>query len=64
MAFKKEIVEIMGLQKEYFTVEEFAKTVKVPRSNCILSVEKLQKVFPMTDIKTALKQAVKKYNEI
>jgi dTDP-4-dehydrorhamnose reductase len=54
----QEIVSMMGIKKEFFTEEEFQKAVIAPRSNCILSTEKIQSVFPIQDVKTALKTAI------
>lgn len=53
-----EIVEMMGLKKEWFTPEEFKSVIKVPRSFCNLSSEKLQAVCPIDDVKTALQDCI------
>lgn len=50
-----EIVEMMGLKKQWFDPEEFDKTVVAPRSFCVLNPDKLQAVFPLEDARTALK---------
>ena len=53
-----EIIEMMGLKKDWFTPEEFKAVIKVPRSFCNLSSEKLQAVCPIDDVKTALKDCI------
>ena len=53
-----EIVEMMGLKKEWFSEEEFKKTVKAPRSFCVLNTDKLQAVYPLDDVRTALKECL------
>lgn len=53
-----EIVEMMGLKKDWFTPEEFKSVTKVPRSFCNLSSDKLQAVFKIDDVKTALKECI------
>lgn len=57
----KEIVDMMGLKKEYFTDEEFQSVIKAPRSNCVLNTDKLTKIYPLTDIKTSMALTVKQY---
>ena len=52
------IVEMMGMTKQWFTPEEFKQVVKVPRSFCNLSSDKLQRVFPLDDVETALKDCI------
>lgn len=57
----KEIATALGLQKEWFTPEEFKEAVIAPRSNCILNTDKLQSVFPIMDAKSAVNLAAKNY---
>jgi nucleoside-diphosphate-sugar epimerase len=57
----KEIVDMMKLNKEWLTEEQFLATVKTPRSNCILDNTKLKRVFPIRDLDIALKDAILKY---
>lgn len=57
----KLIADVLGLQKEWFTPDEFKKAVVAPRSNCILDNSKLQKVFPIMDANTAIELAASKY---
>jgi dTDP-4-dehydrorhamnose reductase len=56
-----EIVDMMGLKKEYFTLGEFQTVIKAPRSNCVLNTDKISKIYPLTDIKLAMANTVKKY---
>mgnify|MGYP003345733312 FL=1 len=57
----REIVDMMGLTKDYFTDEEFQAVIKTPRSNCVLNTDKICKVYPLTDIKTIMAKTVKQY---
>jgi len=51
----REVVEMMGLEKEWFMFyENFLETVKTPRSNCLLSNEKLLKIYPIRTVTEAL----------
>jgi dTDP-4-dehydrorhamnose reductase len=54
----REIVSMMGMDKEFFTEEAFKQAVVAPRSNCVLRTNKLQSVFPIQDVKTALTIAI------
>lgn len=56
----REIVEMMGIKKEFFTEEEFKEATVAPRSNCILSSNKLQSIFPIRPVKQALEEAISK----
>jgi dTDP-4-dehydrorhamnose reductase len=57
----REIVDIMGLSKEYFTDEEFQSVIKAPRSNCVLNTDKISKIYPLPDIREAMVRTVKQY---
>ena len=57
----QEIVSMMGIEKEFFTEEEFENAVIAPRSNCILNTDKLQSVFHIQDVKTVLATAISNY---
>lgn len=57
----KEIANALGLEKEWFTPDEFRKAVVAPRSNCILNTKKLQSVFSIMDAKSAIKLAAENY---
>ena len=54
----KQIADMLGLDKEWFTVEEFEKVIKAPRSNCVLNTDKLSKVYPMPTVDEALTKAI------
>lgn len=56
----REIVSMMGIEKEFFTDEEFQKAVVAPRSNCVLSTAKLDAVYPLRPIREALELAISK----
>ena len=53
-----EIVEMMGLEKDWFSEEEFKKIAKAPRSFCSLNSDKLQAVCPIDDARTALRDCI------
>ena len=55
----KEIVKMMGIDKEFFTPEEFNQAVVAPRSNCVLNTDKLMSVFPIQPVEAALQNAIK-----
>jgi hypothetical protein len=57
----KEIVKTMKLEKEWMTEEEFKSITKAPRSNCVLSSEKLNKYFTMKSVKFAVSDTVLRY---
>lgn len=58
----KQIADAMGLQKEWFTPEEFAAATTAPRSNCVLSTNKIEKIFRIRHIDHVLAEAVRQYN--
>jgi dTDP-4-dehydrorhamnose reductase len=53
-----EIVDMMGIDKQFFTEQEFKNSIVAPRSNCILDTNKMNSVFPIQNVKTALKAAI------
>ena len=53
----RQVAEMMGLKKEWFTEEEFKAAVKAPRSNCNMSTVKLQNIFPIQSSIEALRKA-------
>jgi UDP-glucose 4,6-dehydratase len=55
----EEIVELLNIKKSWFTEEEFNRSVKAPRSNCVLNTDKLQKIFPIQSVSSALYSAIK-----
>lgn len=56
----KEIVKMMGIDKEFFTPEEFSKAIVAPRSNCVLSTKKLDAIHPLRPVHEALALAISK----
>ena len=40
-----EIVDMMKLDKQWFTLEEFKAATRAPRSNCVLNTEKLESIY-------------------
>jgi nucleoside-diphosphate-sugar epimerase len=54
----KQVAEMLGLKKEWYTEEEFNAIVKAPRSNCNMSSVKLNEVYPLQDSVSALEQAI------
>ena len=58
----KQVADMMGLQKEWYTEEEFNQAVVAPRSNCNMSSDKLNRVFPIQSAESALKQAIGRLN--
>lgn len=54
----REIVEMLGIKKEWFTEEEFKRAVVAPRSNCVLNVDKLMKIFPLKSVKERLRESI------
>lgn len=57
----KEIANMMGITKDWFTYEEFSEAVTAPRSNCVLSSNKLDSIFKIPSIDVALKKAIENY---
>ena len=58
----KEIADCIKLKKPWFSEEEFAKFVAVPRANCNVNVDKLTRVYPIQDIHSALAQCARQLN--
>lgn len=54
----RDIANMMGLTKSWFTDSEFAAAVVAPRSNCVLSTKKLESVFPIQHVEDALVSAI------
>lgn len=63
-ATTKQLADRLGFEKQWFTKEEFAKAVVAPRSNCVLNTVKLQSVFPIQTLDSALNTCIPKYNEV
>lgn len=55
------IAQLMKLDKEWFTPEEFAVACPAPRSNCVLDATKLTDIYPLNFIDYALHTTVKAY---
>lgn len=55
----REIIGLMGIQKEWFTEEEFMAAVDAPRSNCVLNVDKLVDTwYPVQSLNLRLRTAI------
>ena len=59
----RQIADMLGLSKEWFTEEEYKKTILAPRSNCTLNTNKLESVFAMPSIEDALKITIDEYRK-
>ena len=54
----KDIVTMMGIEKEWFTMDEFNAFVKTPRSFCVLNTDKLMKIFPLPSAMDRLREVL------
>ena len=54
----RKVADFLGLQKDWFTMEEFRASIKAPRSNCVLNTDKMQAVYKMRDVHEALSCAL------
>ena len=59
-ATTKQVADKLGLEKEWFTKEEFQAATVAPRSNCVMNGDKLFSVFPIQHINDALDTAINK----
>lgn len=50
---------LMGLKKQWFTMDEFRAAVVAPRSNCVLNVDKLMGIYELNDVRDAVKIAIR-----
>ena len=57
-ATTKQVADKLGLDKEWFTRDEFKAATVAPRSNCVMNVEKLFSVFPIQHVNDALDTAI------
>jgi UDP-glucose 4,6-dehydratase len=57
----REIVQMMGMEKNWFTYDEFRAVTIAPRSNCVLDNSKLKNIFSIRNIDEALKDAIGNY---
>jgi len=62
-AYTSDIVNLMMLEKNWMSVEEFESRVSVRRSNCVLNVDKLNKVYKMPEVGKAILNAVTNYQK-
>lgn len=58
----KQVADMLGLSKDWFTKEEFREVTVAPRSNCVLNNNKLMKLFPIQSVQDAMKEAIGKFN--
>jgi len=58
----KEIADLLGLSKQWFTEDEFKTSTQTPRSNCVLNNDKLSRVYPIQNVDSALAEAIRKLN--
>lgn len=54
----REIADLMGVSKKWISQDEFRAQVKAPRSFCVLNSDKLQSIFPLDDVRTALRDCI------
>jgi UDP-glucose 4,6-dehydratase len=59
----KQIVEKMQLNKEWMSHDEFQSKVNTPRSNCSLNTEKIESVYDMPCIESALDKTIYSYRK-
>ena len=57
----KQLANKLKLTKQWFTKVEFNQAVVAPRSNCVLSTDKLQSIFPIQTLESALNNCIPKY---
>jgi UDP-glucose 4,6-dehydratase len=62
-ATTRQIADMMGLKKEWFTTEEFSSAVTAPRSNCVLNSHKLQRVAPISPLAYTLSSTIEAYRK-
>lgn len=59
----KEIAAMLDLDKEWMTPEEFKSISVAPRSNCVLSTNKMQSVFQFKDVYQSLLENIEKMDK-
>lgn len=59
----KQVADMMGLQKEWFSNQDFLNAVKAPRSNCVLNTQKLQRVCALMPLSDVMHQTVTEYRK-
>ena len=59
----KKVADKLGLNKQWFTEEEFKNSVIAPRSNCVLNTEKLEAVYKIRSTEEALDNCIRNLNK-
>ena len=59
----KRIADKLGLNKQWFTEEEFRNSVIAPRSNCVLNTEKLEAIYKIRPTEEALDYCIRILNK-
>ena len=59
----KRIADKLGLNKQWFTEEEFKNSVIAPRSNCVLNTEKLEAIYKIRPTEEALDYCIRILNK-
>jgi UDP-glucose 4,6-dehydratase len=59
----KEIANMLELDKQWMTPEEFKSISKAPRSNCVLNTDKMQSVFQFNDVYQSLSKNIEKMDK-
>ena len=54
----REVVDLMGLSKEWVSEQEFAGMVKAPRSHCVLNTDKLSRLMDIPDVHESIGAAL------
>jgi nucleoside-diphosphate-sugar epimerase len=54
----RQITEIAGINKPFYTTEEWASKAIAPRSNCVLNTDKMQAISEFRPADQALKEAI------
>lgn len=58
----KEIADMLGIEKEWFTPDEFKVSCPAPRSNCVLNTNKITSIFPLRPVHQAIEEAIREYH--
>lgn len=59
----REIADMLGVQKDWVTRDEFREMVFAPRSECVLDTSKMQALVKIRDIKEALQQSIRLFRK-
>ena len=59
----KKVADKLGLNKQWFTEEEFKNSVIAPRSNCVLNTEKLEAIYKIRPTEEALDYCIRILNK-